>query len=435
MKKRNFSISACLHNRKVMVVVSLVLAVCVWFAVISGPANTKERTLTLPISVDLSNTYAETIGLRLSGEVKAEVTVVVQGQWSVISRLTASDLRVRANVSSVQKAGQQDIPLTVEYNSEVVNYDIVSIYPDAVTITCDYWETKTVDVEADTSGLSVPEDSELQIGTPILDPTVTTDGTLTLSGPKTQLDRVEKVSARIRSKEELSDVRVFEAVLVALDRDGNEVDLEDCSFEGLETHSIHVTVPVWVSREIPLTYTVKNAPSGIDAESRISLSHSSVTLLGPADMLDRLSDIGNLGEVDFDTLTPDRIRREIKLDLPDSVQLVNGDTTIVMSIDLYDFYETEVTFVPSSTNVVYSGNVTGLTPSVQQRPITVTLVGSSSSLWAITADDLKLKVDLSAAAVNRAAPYAARFTVNGYEDVWVYYGENASGTSVYVSLS
>ena len=435
MKKWNLSIGALLRNRKIMLLVSFGIAIVLWVSVLSGPANIQDRTLTLPVSVDLSNTYAEQIGLRLSEEVNTEVTVVVQGQFSVISRLSASDLRVRANVSSIQKAGRQEVRLTVDYNSELVNYDIVSVYPDVVTVTCDYWETETFKVQVDTSTLSVDEESGRQLGTPILDPTVTQDGSLTWSGPKSVLDRITTLTARIGTTVELADVRVFEAALVATDENGAVVDLSRCTVSGLTNHNINVTVPVWVTRVVPLTYTLQNAPADFDAASRITLSETEVTLLGSADMLDRLTDLGDLGVLDFDTLTPETAVREFTLDLPDSVQVVSGETAVTLTVDLSGYSVRTLTFTPSSSNVVYTNNTTGKTPSVQQRSLTVTLVGNGRAFLDITAADLQLVVDMTGATAGRADPYPARLRIADNDAAWVYYGDTASGTSVYVTLN
>ena len=433
MKKPSFSLTALLHNRRFIAIVSVVLSVGIWYAVVSGPANIQERTLTIPVSVDLSNTYAETIGLRLTGEASTDVSVVVQGQWSVISRLTAADLRVRANVSSVQKAGKQDVPLTVGYNSANVNYEILSLYPDSISITCDYWETEVLRVQVDTSMLTAADGT--QLGTPILDPAVTTDGTLTLSGPKSQLDRIRTLIARIPGKATLSDVRVFEAALQAYDEDGTEVPLTGCSIGGLDTHTINVTVPVWVTREVPLHCTLKNAPAFFTRTSdRITVTPASVKLLGPANTLDTLTDLGDLGVLDFDSLSPETTERELELSLPDSVQIVSGETKVKVSVNLSGFTSKTLTFTPSASNVQYSNNTSGRQTEVQPRDISVTLIGSEASLASLTEEALWLTVDLTGAAQGTAA-YNARFQVVGYDDVWVCYGEGVSGTSVYVTLS
>lgn len=430
MKKMTFSLTDLLHNRKVMVAVSVVLAVVVWYLVMSGPANIQERTLTISAAVDLSDSYAETIGLRLTGAVKTDVNVTVRGQWSVISRLSPADLRVRANVSSVQKAGQQDVPLTVSYNSASVDYDIISISPNSVSISCDYWKTEKFRVQVDSTNLSAKEG--MQLGKPILDAQmVSSDGMLTLSGPKTQLDRIQTVVANIAERWTLEDVERFDAALIALDANGGNVPLDGCTINGQPVQTISVTVPVWVAREIPLSVTLQHAPAAFDTE-RVTLTPPSLLLLGPADTLAQ-SDIGEIGTLDFDTLSPDTAVRELTLELPDAVQVVSGETAATVRVEMDGLDERRLTFTSTAANVEYINNTTGKQPTIQPRTTQVCLVGEAASLQEITADDLRLSVDLTNASVGTAA-YSARYRVEGHDDVWVYYGEEPNSTTVYVTL-
>ena len=56
--KQRISLSRLLHNDKLMMIVSLVLAIVVWALVVYGPNNAQERVITgVPVSITL-NAYA-----------------------------------------------------------------------------------------------------------------------------------------------------------------------------------------------------------------------------------------------------------------------------------------------------------------------------------------------------------------------------------------
>ena len=171
-KTRRFSFSVLMQSRKFLSIASLVLALAVWWGVMSSAVTTSDRTLAIPFSVDLTGSFAEQIGLRLVDDVSTDVNVVIDGPWSVVSKLTAEDLRVRADLSTIQKSGKQKIQLSVSRNSAEVDYDIVSYYPDSLEVTCDYWATRTLSLETDVTALSVSDSKTMKLGEPVLDAAV-----------------------------------------------------------------------------------------------------------------------------------------------------------------------------------------------------------------------------------------------------------------------
>ncbi|MBQ3094623.1 MAG: hypothetical protein IJC52_05560, partial [Clostridia bacterium] len=183
--KKGFSFTRLLYNDKLMLVLSLLISVAIWFGVISDSANIEERSIPVTVTVDLTNSYAHQSGLRIIGEDTFTAQVNVSGAWSVITKLDEADFRVRPDLTAITGAGDVDLPLNVTRNSAETDYDIISVTPSEISVVCDYWqEGARFRVQTDVSALKAAEFEKYQIGEPVLDKTAFPDGSVTLSGPK-----------------------------------------------------------------------------------------------------------------------------------------------------------------------------------------------------------------------------------------------------------
>ena len=434
-KTRRFSFSVLMQSRKFLSAASVVLALAVWWSVMSSAFTTSDRTLSIPYTVDLTGSLAEQIGLRLVDDVSADVNVVVDGPWAVVSKLTAEDLRIRADLSTIQKSGKQKIQLSVSRNSAEVDYDIVSYYPDSLEVSCDYWATRTLTLETDVKALSVSDGKTMKLGAPVLDAAVA-DGVV-LSGPKTEMDKVDRLVATVEEEAVLADVQTFTAVILAYNADGDLVDISHCGVEGLTDLTVPVTVPVNIEQTVRVGYDLLHAPTAYsDSKNFAVLSPSQLTLTGTAGALAALGGKISLGTLDFDTLRPDESGScviKTNLTLPDGVTVGKDSQIEVTATVLRDLTTKQVSFVSNSSNTAFRELSANQTATLHQRYFTVTLVGPEAALEELTADDLTAAVTLGKTGDGRAEG-TLRFAVSGANNVWVYYG-TAGGTAVTATVT
>lgn len=438
--KHKFSFHRLLHNNRLMMVVSLFLAVVIWASVTYRPSNIKERALTVNVTLDLTDTYADTIGLCILDKTSYDVTVAVKGKWSVISGLSANDINVRADYSNLKKAGNQRVSFTASYNSEVTDYDIVSVSPASINVNCDYWEKNlSYKVTPDLSQVSVSDTDRYQLGDAVVDPTQLPDGTVRLEGPRSVTNRITSIVARVEDKVSLSDVAVLPARLVALDENDNEVDISSCKLIDLASDTVNVTVPVWVSKLVEFTYTVKNLPGLFTAADKaISIAPASLVLLGPPDEVDEVAGtLANLGTVDFDNLLPENAEITVPLNIPSNCTVLDDVKEVTLKLDIASLRTRTMSLLlgPSQGNVVFQNLPAGLTATLPQQTISeIVLVGKNYKLSGVTAKKLEVVVDM-AKAVKGAGRYEARVRVKGENGIWTYYGSTAHAFSVYVTVT
>ncbi len=432
MTKRRFSFSRLLYNDKVMMILSLLLAIGIWVSVISGPANIDERTITVKATIDLTNRS----DLRVIGENEFDIKVTVSGKWSVITKLSEEDLRVRPDFTVGITPGVVEIPIDVMRNSSETDYDILSVSPNSVTVTVDYWrENVTFDIHTDVSSLTAVGENAM-IGEPTIDPAVFPDGKAVVSGPKTVVDKIDKLVAKVSVAEELTAQKQYAVPLTALDVDGNQLDLSLCEIQNYTAQTVTLTVPIWEERHIELGYTVKNLPEGFAQNELLTLEPAALDLIGPAEELNALqAEFSNLGTVDVSQLSISNDSISFPLDIPQTVRSFGAAEAATVTLNTDNLSQKTVSLRVTDENAEVIGSLHGLTASVREQTLdNVLLVGDSSAIHAISTAALSVKIELGDNMTAGTKQYNARIVVNGYDDVWVYYGD-ADGLPLYVTLS
>ncbi len=431
--RKKITLTGWMHNKKALIVVSVLLAVVLWAVVMTDNATDQQRSLTVPVSVSLSDSYASQVGLRLIDEVQADVTVVVQGPWSTLTALTAEDIQVRADVSTVQKSGKQMVTLVPSRNSNTANYEIVSCTPSQVEIECDYWETLTVPLEVNTSALKPADKKTMQLGDPVL--SAGKEGTLTVSGPQTVVRSIAKLVATAEADEPLSETRNFSPELKAVTDKNAAVDLKNCKIDGLDGKTLTVTVPVNFYKELTVALDWHNEPKGIkEDDKRLKILPKTLQVMGPKDALAALGDTLTVGAADFDHLTAKKYVWKFPVTLPDAVTCAGDTKEISVMLNLSGYTKKVVPLTLTDSNVTFKNNKENKKTAVEKKTIGVTVYGDKEAVAKVTAGKLSVTVDLTDA---KDGPLTGSgvVTATGVEGVWFYYGKDATGIPVYATIS
>ncbi len=438
MKKR-FSLGRFLHNDKLMMVVSLVLAVVIWVAVVYGPSNAEQRVITgVPVSITLNDYASKTLNLRITNGAEATATVTVHGLRSVVGALTPQDITVTADTGNVISEGTYTLPLRAVSSGD---YSIVSVVGtdgnnDSVTISCDSWREASFPVEVEMSGLQVTDTEQFQFGTPSVSGDAIKKGKITVSGPRTDIHRIQTVLAVIEEEKTIDEAAVFEATLQARDEDGQLV--ESVSFLGAEDGKVSVTVPVMVYRKVTLKPLTLHTPKGYEGKKDlISVTPATVELWGvPSEVDEYITSIQEQIRVDFDSLTNENMTREITLETVEGIRPVNGSEIITVKVGLSGIAKRtmEVSLTEKNFKVVNTPGGMKTTTS-QTKLTTVELYGPAPIIQSIKPEDIQVTVDMTNVTTAGQQTVKARLSVPGKDTVWAYYGEGNAGVDVLVSVN
>ena len=435
--KKKFSLNRLMHNDKLMMLVSLVLAILVWALVVYGPSNLQDQEITgVPISVTLNDYASQTLNLRITSGANATATVTVHGLRSVVSKLSAADITVTADTGNVIKEGTYTLALRAAANGD---YSIKRIVGDngtndTVTISCDVWKEVAFDVEVEMPGVTLADGQNSRFGTPVIAGAAVTGGQVTLSGPRTDISRVATVVAVIDEEKAISEATAFEARLEARDERGEPITT--LAFAGIEDGKVSVTVPVMVYRKIDLASAVLHAPAAYQDAKLVTVSPSYVELWGvPSEIDDYVQSVLNRIAVDFDQLSPATLKREIVLEPTEGIRPVNGSETITIAVGLKGMTTRTYEVPLSASNVTVQNCPAGYVAKVTQSVLkNVVLCGTSRQLGAIRAENIRVTVDMNNSATAGQQSIKARISVDGQPAVWAYYGETAHNTEVLISV-
>lgn len=437
MNKR-FSLSRLMHNDKLMMVVSLVLAILIWALVVFGPSNDQEQTITgVPISITLNDYASQTLNLRITSGNNATATVTVHGLRSVVSKLSAADITVTADTGNVIKEGTYTLQLRAVANGD---YTIKSLVgddgnSDTVTITCDVWKEVTSPVEVEMNNLSLTDDQNLQFGTPLVSSDAVTNGVITVAGAKSDVNRISKVVAIIDDEEAVSEATVYTARLEARDEQG--ANIPNVTFVNAEDGKVSVTVPVMVYRKVELKPSVVNVPAAYrDRTGLVSVTPSTVELWGvPSEIDDYVASVQNMLKLDFDQLSPGNLIQNIALETVEGIRPVNGSETVQLKVGLTGIASKTFSVDLNSSNFTVINCPEGYKVNAKQSKIAdITLCGANRTLNQLSAGDIVLVLDMNKTATVGQQTMKARVAVRGQEGVWAYYGDSAHGIDVLVSV-
>lgn len=427
--KTKISLNKLVHNEKLVLIFSLVTAVFLWALIVYGPGNIETRTISVPVSLDLSGTYAESHDIRIVGNATFTAEVSVKGARAVIGMLTGEDIRVKANVGAIQGAGQVELDLTVMQNSKVTEYEFLSVSPASVTVSCDYWKTVPFELTPDIAAVRVEDENTQMLGNAQVKLESAEDGKVIVSGPQTVLDRISRMKAVVDTNRPISSTQTYTARIVALDSNDVEVDMSACEWVNVTDNAVKVTVPVLVQREVMFTYTIKNAPEALAGNRElVSIFPESITLVGEVDQLNQIvAQIADLGVIDFDVLTPQTSSFSVPLDnIPDSVRVLENVSSLTVQVDIAQYQTKKVDVLIEDIEDIELLNPTpGVSISVQWQVLSrLQVCGNKASLDQLKAEDLAVTVDVSAVTGTGVVRLPIRIKVKNYDDVWVYYGRD-----------
>ena len=192
------------------------------------------------------------------------------------------------------------------------------------------------------------------------------------------------------------------------DSRGNVVENSDIR---VSDKRIEITVPVYVIKRLPLTVNFSEAPGSMLENVDWSLSMDSIEVAGEATTLETKESI-SLGVVDLSSLLSDA-EQVLPISLPSGCVNLSGDTSTVLSISFRDletraFSVTDITAVGLSENQTFSR----VTNSVD-----VVVRGPSQDLELLTAENIRIVVDLSEYVFNGTYSVPATVLVDGFNRV------------------
>lgn len=331
------------------------------------------------------------VAVRVEGVNQPDGSIVMSGDLGLVDvqyrtsrdlSTTVSDQAFAATVDlseyDMERAPEPQV-LDVEVDSLFDGVEVLSVAPATVRVAIDRIEVRSVPVEVDPG--EVPDGLEIE------DPVLSADE-VQVRGPASIVGAVDRAVARIRIDESGIDFNQ-PVVLNAVDVQGQSVGT---GFIDIDPETVSVQVDVQAVETattvaVRPTFEAGTTPAAGFALEAISVDPANVTIVGLPEVLSEIVAIPT-EPLSIDGVSEDQVF-EAELQLPDGVELADGDEAVVT---------VTVTIVPSVSSrtfvvgvVCVGAGENACLPSLDQ--LTITLSGPGGTLSALGAGDLTPTLD------------------------------------------
>lgn len=394
-----------MKNRIGTALLSLLIAFGIWIYVVSVVAPESERTYyDVPVKLHGDNVL-KSRNLMLVSDENMQLDLQLSGTRTDLNKLSSANITVIADLSGITTAGEHTVHYSVSYPGSISS-SITVLSPESQTVTVRVveWAQKEVPIEVEYTG-QLPDDFTADKKNVALDRNV-----VTVSGAKEEVDRVEKATITIDLTDQMTDIdQVYD--LTFRDASGKPVELVNASAD-----SQQVTVVLKINMIKTLNIIVKIMPGGglTEADATCVPRFDQLVVSGPASILVELSDITvpvYIGELDESGTVFWDIR------LPEGVTNETGITQVPVEVTIpkliRETFEIDVSqYLPAAPE--------GMEMELGTITLNVIVEGRAHRLENITAEDIRLVIDLSNPVEGEAQYPVTIETPDGVEVIGTY---------------
>ena len=393
-------------NKLLYIGLSLLIAVIFWFFVDSEQGhNTTQTYYNIPVEFIGETDTLPSRGLMLTTGADATVDLELRGPRTVISDLSREDITLQVDLTSITATGTFSMTYDLLLPDEIPRSSVTTerASRSTITVTIEELFEKTVPVKVSVAG-EVADGYIYMAERMIAEPSE-----LTLSGREEDVDQVVSAQVMLDLSGATSSVnQEFDYIL--LDGQGNEVSGENIT---VSRRRIEISAPVYLVKTLELTVDFTESPgSALEDLQDWYLGVTSIEVAGEAANLEGVDDI-LLATVDLSTLLSDT-EMPLEITIPAGCVNISGITSTTLTILFKDTLETRAFTVSniSAIGLSQTQNFSRMTNSVE-----VLLRGDAQELEQVTADDIRIVVDLTPYEDNGTYSVPAVVLVDGHSNV------------------
>ena len=379
------------NNRKINIILSLIIAFCGWLYVMYNVDPTTTRTFrNVPITYS-NEKDLEAKGIALKSADKKSVAIEVEGHRSELNKMDDSDIKVRADLSDAGK-GENTLSLHVQTPSKV---NIVSKSDDTVTVNTETMDTRSVRGRAEYR-------AESTSGT---EPIVTEQSTdyFSVTGAKSKVKEVEYVRIPVEEQKLTGKAHTYSVSVMPVDRSGDEV-----THVKVNPSKASVEVYKGSTKSVPLKIDVNNPEN--DEYLRTYSAPKKIEIKGKKEVIEKVKSI-SAEPADLEKMTESG-RLELKYRLPEGVFVANSSLNLGITVNVTKYQTKEIKI--STDDVTVKNLNSKYEPTFEDKTIMVEVTDIGSTLESLTAKDFDISVDAKGL---RSGSHSLKGTVNSTKKI------------------
>jgi len=414
-KEKNGRMHSFLRDRRVLMGISLLLAVAVWLVLAVTNGEPEDREIPgVPVHAVFSGTVAEELGLEpfwsgpLTDPDNLTVTVVVRCRR--YENITAENLNAVLVTENVSTAGEQSLTIRVSHKKDAdrERFTIEDVTPNSVPLYFDKPKSLVFELTPVPLGkIDVAEGYDAQ-------EVLLSKKSVSITGPAALVNAITAVRAEIEPEGTYRETAVFENIkIVPVDSGGNSSPYLTVE-EG--NPQVNATLPVWKRTTIyPAVDFNKNVPGAyLSAPLKVTVTPAAVRAALPEDNL--AEDLRySVGEIDFRALSPANNRFNFPVQDLKAIRLFDDVTAFTAVVDLTGFDTQRFTLPGAQVEALPQDRFAASFEDINN----VVVVGPAEIVAALTPFDLTGEVELSDDLRPGRATLPLTIRVNR-EDCWAY---------------
>lgn len=361
-----------IRNKNVLRLLSVVLALFLWFYVVAVENPYSERKITkIPIQF-VNHEELESRGLAIDYSDVQTMDVVISGSRSDVMKVSADEITATVDLTGYEK-GKNYANITIKVPSKV---ELVDQRIQVIPITVEKLQTAKKKVNIQFTGTASKEKEAKLFAQDIEQ--------VKVSGAQSQVAKVSKVFADLDVSKLTDNSKKYSLKIYAADAKGKEITGVELSHT-----KVGVQAGLYSIKAVPLSLDLKGEPA---AEYRVSAldAPKTVKIAGFADELEKIDKLVS-NPIYLSDLTESK-KIPIEITLPEGVELAEQDA-VVLDVKIKGLESKE--FAILSSNVSIRGLATGKNATIENATLKVKAYVKDASASSISTDDIALYVDLT----------------------------------------
>ncbi len=290
-------------------IISVIIAIVIWYVVVDYNDPMIQRSI-IGVEVQVRNASYVANGKRvfhIDDQYKT-IGVIVEGNRSVVSDLTASDVIVTADMTQIVDMNSTPyVYVPLEVSCPGISRENITLPRETIPITIEDIASQEFAVSVDTGDTKPDKDYEIGSLRASMD-------TVVISGPKSIIQTIGSVVAEINvsgmtaSGSVSSELKIYDTA----DNQLSETTLEDdLSFDGSGVPEIDVEVELWKKRSgIRFQVETQGQPAEGYEISAITTTPEEITVAGTDQALEELKQRGNTITIPGELISVEGIRSD-----------------------------------------------------------------------------------------------------------------------------
>ncbi|OUN25203.1 hypothetical protein [Pseudoflavonifractor sp. An85] len=380
-----------LDSKALYVVLSIVIAITMWFYVTSMDGNQRSNSINNISITFMGEEQLAGRGLMIAGEAPT-ASITVKATPTVLAQLTDDSVELVVDVSTINKAGEYTLAYTVKLPSNVSASQVQFVRGETGNVTFTVAEYRQREIEL--RGKFVGTTAEGYLAGDQED-FVFTPSKITISGQASLVNQVAYAEVVVDG-ENLTDTVHGDFPYRFIGASGDVIENLDveCSVATVQT-----TFSIFATAEVPLE--VKFLEGGGVSLDQVdyTMSLDTLTVAGSKTAVEAIMSEGSivLGTIDLGTVH-DGDEIVFNIALTDELSNISGVTQVTVTIDLDDSLQSKKV---EATNISCISPPSGWAAKALTQMLEVEIRGSKELLDAVTGDNVRVVADLKD--INQAA--------------------------------